>query len=95
MIGTDVRQLLVSLGQFSIIRLERDVQLLIPAYDFCMPQAECPGDPQDPCTLFQSFRFPTDAFFPPRAGELNQGSSSAPSQSGGCGCSCGSLSRRR
>ncbi len=94
-IGSDVRQLLVSLGQFSIIRLERDVQLLIPAYDFCMPQNECPGNPDDPCALFQNFRFPTDAFFPPRASELNPTGCAAADQTNVGGCSCGSLSRRR
>ncbi|MBR5389772.1 MAG: hypothetical protein IK141_00515 [Clostridia bacterium] len=98
-VSSDVRQLYVTLGQFSITRLERDVQLLMPAYDFCMPQKECAGDPDDPCSLFQNFRFPVDAFFPPRASEFPQ------QQSGGCGCtqtgssacSCGSgnLSRRR
>lgn len=98
-VGSDVRQLLVTMGQFSIIRLERDIQLLIPAYDFCMPQKECPGDPDDPCALFQNFRFPVDAFFPPRASELHQTSPSCctaiPAPSGGCSCSSGSLSRRR
>ena len=29
------------LGQFSIIRLERDTQLLIPVYDYCMPDKDC------------------------------------------------------
>ena len=37
------KKLLVTLGQFSIIRLERDTQLLIPAYDYCMPDKACQG----------------------------------------------------
>ena len=61
------KRLYVTLGQFSIIRLERDTQLLIPAYDYCMPDKECegcgPGD--DPCTLFSRIQFPVDEFFPP------------------------------
>ena len=32
------RRVYVTLGQFSIIRLERDTQLLIPAYDYCVPE---------------------------------------------------------
>lgn len=63
------RRLIVSLGQFSIIRLERDTQLAIPVYDYCMPEKECNcGDvpaPEDPCVLFRQVNFPVDEFFPP------------------------------
>ena len=38
--GGEGRRVYVTLGQFSIIRLERDSQLLIPAYDYCMPSKE-------------------------------------------------------
>ena len=34
-------QVLVTLGQFSIIRLERETELLIPVYDYCIPEKEC------------------------------------------------------
>lgn len=37
------RRLYVTLGQFSIIRLERDTQLLIPAYDYCVPERSAPA----------------------------------------------------
>ena len=61
------KRLYVTLGQFSIIRLERDTQLLIPAYDYCMPDKECEGCGQDddPCTMFSRIRFPVEEFFPP------------------------------
>lgn len=60
------RRLYVTIGQFSIIRLERDTQLLIPAYDYCMPDKECQGSSEDdPCTLFSRIRFPVEEFFPP------------------------------
>lgn len=60
------RGVYVTLGQFSIVRLERDSQLLIPSYDYCMPDKECScsGD-DDPCTLFSRIAFPVDEFFPP------------------------------
>lgn len=62
----NTRQWLVTLGQFSIIRLERDVQLLMPSYDYCMPEKECPGSSEDdPCTLFGRIRFPLEEFYPP------------------------------
>lgn len=66
--GEDTRRVYVTLGQFSIVRLERDTQLLIPVYDYCMPQKECSGgtDPsQDPCGLFRNIGFPVGEFFPP------------------------------
>lgn len=62
----DSRRIYVTLGQFSIIRLERDSQLLIPAYDYCMPEKECVGsNDDDPCELFRRIKFPVDEFFPP------------------------------
>ena len=39
--GGDGKRIYVTLGQFSLIRLERDAQLLMPAYDYCMPEKEC------------------------------------------------------
>lgn len=65
----------VTIGIFSIVQLERDVQMLIPAYDFCIPQKECSCDTDDPCETFRKICFPVDEFFPPK--EKN---------SGCCGC---------
>lgn len=65
------KRLYVTLGQFSIIRLERDTQLLIPAYDYCMPDKECEGSTDDdPCALFSRVRFPVEEFFPPDTVDL-------------------------
>ena len=60
------KRLYVTLGQFSIVRLERDTQLLIPAYDYCIPDKDCPGGScqDDPCSIFSQISFPTDEFFP-------------------------------
>ena len=64
------RRLYCTLGQFSIIRLERDTQLIVPCIDFCMPEKECVGSSDDnPCNLFSRIKFPVDEFFPPVAGE--------------------------
>ena len=55
-----------TLGQFSLVRLERDTQLIIPAYDYNVPEKECPGSSEDdPCALFGRIRFPVEEFFPP------------------------------
>ena len=66
MMGGDSRRVYVTLGQFSIVRLERDSQLLMPAYDYCLPEKECVGSGEDdPCSLFSKISFPVDEFFPP------------------------------
>lgn len=64
------RRVYVTLGQFTLLRLERDTQLLIPFYDYCMPEKECDGSgccscDKDPCELFQQVQFPVKDFFPP------------------------------
>lgn len=86
--------LLVTLGQFSILRMERDSQLLIPVYDYCMPNKECDCDsnscgcqPEDPCQLFEKVCFPVGEFFPPASSEALD-----PMEQLRQGCSCGSNS---
>lgn len=60
------KRLYATIGQFAILRLERDIQLLVPSYDVCMPAKECcASEQEDPCCLFASFQFPVDEFFPP------------------------------
>ncbi|MEG2000020.1 MAG: hypothetical protein RR053_01305 [Evtepia sp.] len=70
--GNDRKRVCVTLGQFSIVRLERDTQLLIPVYDYCLPNKECSGGnnnncEDDPCEMFRQVKFPVDEFFPPNA----------------------------
>ena len=59
------KAVLVTLGLFSIVQMERDVQILIPAYDYCIPQRECECSTQNPCETFEGIEFPVDEFFPP------------------------------
>lgn len=65
--GDDSRRIYVTLGQFSIVRLERDTQLLIPVYDYCMPEKDCSCSvkSEDPCGIFRNISFPVGEFFPP------------------------------
>lgn len=65
--GNDNRIAFVTLGQFSLVRLERDTQLCIPVIDYCMPEKDCSGgcNPEDPCELFSNICFPMGEFFPP------------------------------
>jgi len=56
----------LSLGLFSICRIERPAQLVIPACDCCIPSGsgtyELPSS--DPCSLFRSMEFPIEEFYP-------------------------------
>lgn len=69
--GSTTKRVYISLGQFSILRLERDTQLLIPVYDYCMPDKECTCErcDDDPCDIFQQVNFPVGQFFPPTSAE--------------------------
>ncbi len=61
------RRLFVTLGQFSIIRLERDAQLIVPVLDYAMPTKDCsdtPGCAEDPCEVFSKIPFPATQFTP-------------------------------
>ena len=65
------KALFVTLGQFSTVRLERGTQLVIPVYEYSVPQKTCSDDagtPDEPCDLFARVDFPTQAFYPPRTG---------------------------
>ena len=67
--GSEGKRIYVTLGQFSIIRLERDAQLLMPVYDYCLPEKECTcgSCDDDPCEIFRHVSFPVDEFFPPNS----------------------------
>lgn len=81
----------VTIGLFTIVQLERDVQMLIPAYSFCMPNKECSCNTEDPCDSFRKIKFPVGEFFPPseRDADFNAYSNSNTnsfSSDSGCGC---------
>lgn len=60
----------VTLGIFLLVRLEREVQISVPASSFCIPDAACHIEdipsPTSPCDMFRELDFPIDEFFPPR-----------------------------
>ncbi len=62
------RRLLVTLGQFSIIRLERDAQVVVPWLNYAVPTKECCDTPgccqEDPCEMFSRIPFPAQQFAP-------------------------------
>lgn len=54
----------VTLGLFTIVQLIRNVQMLIPVYDFCVPEKQCDDTTDQPCDVFRKIKFPTNDFFP-------------------------------
>lgn len=85
-VSGDRRRLFVTLGQFSIIRLERDAQLVVPILDYSIPTKECcdsPGCAEDPCEVFSKIPFPSAQFAPKGCDrEARQSREEDPS----CGC---------
>ena len=78
----DRRRLFVTLGQFSIIRLERDAQLVVPVLDYSIPTKECcdaVGCAEDPCEMFSRIPFPAAQFTPKNCDQQNDGPEN-------CGC---------
>lgn len=79
----DRRRLFVTLGQFSIIRLERDAQVVVPVLDYSIPTKECcdaPGCAEDPCEMFSRIPFPAAQFSPKGCSEPKEGDDKT------CGC---------
>jgi len=60
------RRINATLGIFTVVQLIRNVQMLMPVYDFCVPDKECVSTTDDPCEVFNRIQFPIDEFFPPR-----------------------------
>lgn len=59
----DGHRLYVSLGLFSVFRVERPAQFLVSASDYSVPDKECqPSEPSSPCSLFRQMAFPTGEF---------------------------------
>lgn len=89
-VSGEAKRVFVSLGIFSIIKLERKVQLMIPSYDYCLPKKECVGATDDnPCDLFERIDFPMDEFFPPERCtflEAGEDDPSVPQKSDDCCC---------
>lgn len=68
----------VTLGLFSIVQLVRDVQMLVPVFDYAIPEKQCTDNADSPCDLFNKIKFPTDDFFPPKSCSTDST----------CGCGC-------
>ena len=64
------KTVLITLGLFTIVQLERCVQMMIPAYDYAVPDKESESaSASDPCEVFKKIKFPVNQFFPPKLSE--------------------------
>ena len=84
--GTGINQLYVTLGIFTVIRMERPVSLLVPSCVLALPDKDCPAavSPTDPCKLFGKMCFPANEFYPypEEPGQVGGTTQGGP----GCGC---------
>ncbi len=81
LVAPATQQVSTTIGIFSITTLSRDVQLMLPSYDFCVPRKECDDKNDDPCEAFNKIEFPADSFFPPASND-------ADSSDGAFDCHC-------
>lgn len=63
--GVGTNRVYITIGVFSVIRMEREVQLMLPACNFCLPDRNSkPGENDDPCNIFGKMQFPMGEFYP-------------------------------
>lgn len=81
----DDKMLVVSLGFFSVVKIERPAQLLVNAIEYNIPDKECvTACENDPCTLFRTMSFPIGEFSPYIPDGFGCGNTQK--KDNGCGC---------
>lgn len=64
--GEEHKELVASLGFFSVIRIERPGQYIVKADEYSVPDKICvDAGENDPCSVFKRMAFPTVEFSPP------------------------------
>ncbi|MDR0914030.1 MAG: hypothetical protein LBM65_02530 [Oscillospiraceae bacterium] len=80
-----LKAVFVTIGIFSIVQIERPVQILVPSYNYSVPEKSCSHNNDNPCDMFNQIDFPANEFFPPESSELNAVN---PFNIGEFGCGC-------
>lgn len=70
----------VTLGVFSIVSLARTVPVMVPAYDYSVPDKQCVSSSESPCELFEKISFPSSEFFPRSLEDVTCGCQGAPKE---------------
>ncbi len=80
--GNSAPRLYVSIGIFSIVKIERPTQILVQATDYSVPDKECTAasNEDNPCALFSTMPFPSCQF------KTSTSPVQEMSPRGGCGC---------
>lgn len=74
--------LTVSLGLFSVVRIQRPAQLLVNAAEYSVPEKECiEAKDNDPCSVFRGMPFPVCEFGGTKESAHHQ-------KNPGCSCGC-------
>jgi hypothetical protein len=83
--NNNVPRLYVSIGIFSIVKIERPTQILVEATDYSVPDKECcPISNEDnPCALFNTMPFPSNQFRTTTCAPVRESSANG---RGACGC---------
>jgi len=75
----------VTVGMFSVVRMERPVQIVLPACNFCLPEKEStPAHTDDPCGIFGKMSFPLGEFYPYADEQLPREDRSSGTNTGCC-----------
>lgn len=61
---TSVRTILLTIGLFYVVELVRPVTIMVPAYNYTIPQKECCSNNDTPCEVFDKIKFPVEEFSP-------------------------------
>ncbi len=81
------RMICVSIGIFSVVRLERPGQYLVSGTEYAVPEKICPPDkPSDPCDMFRKMSFPVNEFYPPASCSYDKNIGISIGSGGSCGC---------
>lgn len=87
--GIGTSNVYISIGLFTVTRMERPVQLILPASRFYLPDRDSTPahDSSDPCSVFGKLNFPLCEFFPyaDERGCCGSGNGSGGGGSGGNG----------
>lgn len=85
------REVVVTIGLFTVIKLCRLVDLSVQSTGFCIPE-ECENNsPLSPCEFFDTLDFPFEVFSPPQKAEFFANSSNTNNNTcirRPCGCKC-------
>ncbi|MCI1964598.1 MAG: hypothetical protein LKJ17_00450 [Oscillospiraceae bacterium] len=60
-----------TIGLFTIVQLVRNIPMLIPSYEFSIPEQEYQPTSDSPREMFRRIEFPTEDFFPPQVSDIS------------------------